>query len=76
MNSDELEEMKKTNLLLGNLLSEVVQIRFELVNERLWRERAQTGDLPSKFLSDLQKSVGIPVDLGTAGQYKVIVPGE
>ena len=38
MNSDELEEQKKTNVLLGNMISEVVQIKFELINERLRRE--------------------------------------
>jgi len=59
MNSDELEEAKKTNLLLGNLISEVVQIKFELVNERLRRDAPQTKR-------------EIPIDLGTGGTYKIV----
>ena len=61
MNSDELEEQKKTNLLLGNLISEVVQIKFELINERLRRESPKRE---------------VPIDLGTGGQYKITVLGE
>ena len=61
MNSDELEEQKKTNVLLGNLISEVVQIKFELINERLRRESPKRE---------------VPIDLGTAVQYKITVLGE
>ena len=72
MNSDELEEAKKTNLLLGNLFSEVVQIKFELINERLRRERGGIRDLSSDYCPDSPKSVEIPVDLGTGGTYKIV----
>ena len=79
MNCDELEEQKKTNVLLGNLISEVVQIKFELINERLQRERAPVYDPKVLFSPDCSRGglgVGIPVDLGTGGQYTIVVPGE
>ena len=55
MNSDELEEQKKTNVLLGNLISEVVQIKFELINERLRHERTPVGDPKVLFSPDCSR---------------------
>ena len=76
MNEDILKEQKATNDLLRHLIGVCTDIKFELVNARLMRERA-TQQAPINKTSETfypdseNKVVNTPVDLGTGGTFRI-----
>ena len=70
------KELQETNGLLRNLIGVCTDIKFELVNARLERERstqrAQNDKSSETFCPDCHnKVVGTPIDLGLGGVYRI-----
>ena len=72
MDEEERQLRKRTNELLQNLIGICTDIKFEMVNERLKRDAEKSWSSAPK--GEMMRVKEHPVDLGTGGTFKIIVP--